>query len=37
MLEHSSFGWPLVVAGTLKAIYDVLILVGFRNLRPAER
>jgi MFS family permease len=37
MLEHSSFGWPLVVAGMLKAIYDVLILVGFRNLRPAER
>jgi MFS family permease len=36
MLEHSSFGWPLVVAGVLKATYDILILMGFRHLRPAE-
>jgi MFS family permease len=36
MLEHSSFGWPLVVAGGLKATYDILLLMGFRHLRPAE-
>jgi len=36
MLEHSSFGWPLVVAGALKASYDVLLLMGFRHRRPAE-
>jgi MFS family permease len=36
MLEHSSFGWPLVVAGALKATYDTLLLMGFRHLRPAE-
>jgi predicted MFS family arabinose efflux permease len=36
MLEHSSFGWPLVVAGVLKGTYDILILMGFRHLRPVE-
>jgi MFS family permease len=36
MIEHSSFGWPLVVAGGLKGIYDILLLLGFRHLRPAE-
>ncbi|HJQ84940.1 MAG TPA: MFS transporter, partial [Candidatus Binatia bacterium] len=29
MLEASSFGWPLVCAGVLKAAYDVLLLVRF--------
>ncbi len=36
MLDHSTFGWPLVIAGTLKATYDVLLLVMFRNVRPPE-
>jgi MFS family permease len=34
MLEHSSFGWPLLVGGVLKAAYDVLLLLRFRHLRP---
>jgi MFS family permease len=34
MLERSSFGWPLVIAGALKIVYDVLLLVRFRKLRP---
>jgi predicted MFS family arabinose efflux permease len=34
MLNRSSFGWPLVCAGTLKAIYDVLLLVQFRAVPP---
>lgn len=26
MLDHSTFGWPLIIAGTLKATYDLLLL-----------
>lgn len=26
MLQHSSFGWPLIVGGAMKAAYDVLLL-----------
>jgi MFS family permease len=26
MLQHSSFGWPLVIGGTMKAVYDLLLL-----------
>jgi hypothetical protein len=29
-------GWPLVLAGGLKAVYDLLLLAMFRNLRPPE-
>lgn len=36
MLGHSNFGWPLILGGTLKAIYDVLLLLQFRDLRPPE-
>jgi len=36
MLDHSTFGWPLIIAGTLKAIYDLLLLAMFRNIRPPE-
>lgn len=36
MLDHSTFGWPLVIAGTLKATYDLLLLAMFRNVRPPE-
>ena len=36
MLDHSVFGWPLVVGGLLKATYDVVLLVMFRNVRPPE-
>ncbi len=35
MLHYSSFGWPLVAGGVLKLIYDVLLLVQFRSVRPA--
>jgi len=34
MLERSSFGWPLVIAGILKAVYDLLLLARFRSVRP---
>jgi len=37
MLERSSFGWPLVIAGALKIVYDLLLLARFRAVRvPGE-
>jgi hypothetical protein len=36
MLAASGFGWPLVVAGGLKIVYDLLLLAMFRNVRPPE-
>ena len=36
MLERSTFGWPLVCAGALKALYDLVLLVQFRAVRPTE-
>jgi len=30
----STFGWPLIIGGTLKVAYDVLLLVQFRRVRP---
>jgi MFS family permease len=34
MLEASSFGWPLICGGILKAIYDIALLVQFRAIKP---
>jgi predicted MFS family arabinose efflux permease len=36
MLAASPFGWSLVAAGALKAVYDLLLLVMFRHRRPPE-
>jgi MFS family permease len=36
LLTLSTFGWPLIIGGALKAIYDVLLLVKFQKLRPPE-
>jgi MFS family permease len=36
LLGISSFGWPLVVGGTLKIVYDLLLLGLFRRVRPPE-
>jgi MFS family permease len=36
MLAVSMFGWPLVVAGALKVVYDLMLLFQFRHLRPPE-
>lgn len=36
MLDHSTFGWPLLLAGGLKAIYDVSFLALFHDVRPEE-
>jgi MFS family permease len=36
MFALSPFGWPLVAAGGLKAIYDVLLLLLFQQHKPPE-
>lgn len=36
LLGISPFGWPLVVAGALKIVYDILLLVMFRKVKPHE-
>ncbi|BCT67331.1 MFS transporter [Nitrosospira sp. NRS527] len=36
LLSISSFGWPLVIAGGLKIIYDLLLLRIFRTVKPPE-
>ena len=34
LFSLSTFGWPLIVGGTIKVVYDVLLLVQFRRVRP---
>jgi len=36
LLALSSFGWPLVLGGTLKIAYDLSLLAQFRNVPPPE-
>ena len=36
LLNISTFGWPLLAAGTLKIVYDLLLLATFRKVRPPE-
>jgi MFS family permease len=36
MLGASTFGWPLLVAGGVKIVYDLLLLATFRKIRPPE-
>ncbi|MFZ1488494.1 MAG: MFS transporter [Ilumatobacteraceae bacterium] len=36
MLGQSTFGWPLVIGGCLKAVYDMALLRQFRDIRPPE-
>ena len=36
LLLLSAFGWPLVAAGALKSVYDLLLLALFRHRRPPE-
>jgi len=36
LLALSSFGWPLVIGGALKIVYDLLLLAQFRTVRPPE-
>jgi MFS family permease len=36
LLGISAFGWPLVAAGALKAVYDLLLLRSFARVKPPE-
>ena len=36
LMTLSAFAWPLLIGGTLKATYDLLLLWRFRNVRPEE-
>ncbi len=36
LLGLSSFGWPLIAAGAVKIVYDLLLLMLFRKIRPPE-
>jgi MFS family permease len=36
LLQRSSFGWPLVIGGALKAVYDLTLFLQFRSVRPRE-
>lgn len=36
LLTLSTFGWPLLIGGTIKAGYDILLLMNFQKVRPPE-
>lgn len=36
LLTLSSFGWPLVICGALKIVYDLALLALFRQVKPPE-
>jgi predicted MFS family arabinose efflux permease len=36
LLGLSTFGWPLVIAGGVKIVYDLLLLANFRSVPPPE-
>ena len=36
LLGVSTFGWPLLIGGAVKIVYDVLLLAMFRKVRPPE-
>lgn len=36
LLSVSGFGWPLLLAGALKIVYDLLLLAMFQKVRPPE-
>ena len=36
LLSATTFGWPLLIGGALKIVYDLLLLSNFRRVRPPE-
>ena len=36
MLSLTTFGWPLIIGGSIKTAYDLLLLRQFRHVRPPE-
>ena len=36
LLAHTTFGWPLLIAGGMKLAYDLLLLAYYRNVPEAS-
>jgi hypothetical protein len=36
LLTLSAFGWPLLIGGAVKAVYDLTLLVKFQKVKPPE-
>jgi predicted MFS family arabinose efflux permease len=36
LMSLSSFGWPLLIGGVVKGVYDILLLMKFQKVRPPE-
>ena len=36
LMTLSPFGWPLLIGGAVKAVYDILLLLKFQKVRPPE-
>jgi MFS family permease len=36
LMTLSTFGWPLLIGGAVKAAYDILLLIKFQKIRPPE-
>jgi MFS family permease len=36
LLTLSTFGWPLLIGGVVKGVYDLLLLYNFQKVRPPE-
>src|SRR5215469_230724 len=36
LLTLSTFGWPLLIGGLIKGVYDILLLIKFQKVRPPE-
>jgi MFS family permease len=36
LLDYSLFGWPLILGGACKLVYDALLLVQFRSVTPPD-
>jgi hypothetical protein len=36
LLTLASFGWPLLIGGVIKGVYDLLLLIKFQKVRPPE-
>jgi hypothetical protein len=36
LLEKTTFGWPLIIGGALKAAYDLILFLQFRAVATRE-
>ncbi|HET9662442.1 MAG TPA: MFS transporter [Thermomicrobiales bacterium] len=36
LLTNTTFGWPLLIGGSLKVVYDLTLLKMFRDVKPPE-